>query len=1010
MMCNTQHVLLGVALVLAGGVFAGEAQDVAQKPDGPFSVAVDEAKGTFSVRAWPSGKTFIAEGKLSGTGGTRKAAPAKDRIFGNGDALEVSYPNGNRDTFLVFRNLPFVLFRASLHNGGAEPTRIKDVRLFSAGIELGKKPAELRALGTGGLTAPDKNPGSYAWLAVADPQTRNGVVAGWLTHDRGSGVVFSSVESERVRIEARIDYGRLRIAPGNDADTETLAIGYFDDARLGLEAWADAVARVYSIKLRPQPAGYCTWYSSPHGGASDEKHLAEQSDFAAKNLAPFGFSVMQIDDGWQEGTGGGNGPRKVFGSFNAKGPYPGGMKATADDIKKHGLTPGIWFMPFAGTHNDPFFKEHQDWFVKTEDGKPYDTAWGGTCLDMTHAGAREYLRGVVRKISREWGYTYFKMDGMWTGSATRQIYVNSGYKEDGIGDAVFSNPDKTNIEAYRDGITLVRETAGAGVFILGCCAPQNMRSFGGAFGLVDAMRVGPDNGAEWGGLLAGPLFSSRNYHLHGRIWYNDPDPVYVRANVPLEHARAICSWVTISGDLNLSSEWFFGLPAERVDILRRTMPSHGLLPRPVDLFENEPARMWLLTDTRRSPRRDVVALYNWTSKPLDFDCPLERLGLAGDTAYVAFDYWANAFLPPFKGSLRAALPKESCQVLAVRPVQDRPQLLSTSRHITQGIVDVLEEKWDDASKTLSGTSKLVAGDPYELRIAAFAPGKAWSIESAEVSAEDKAAGARIASTETNGCVRVTIECPASRDAAWSVRFRPGAVAARPQAAARLKAEAEPFRPVSLSWERTDGVTYEVAREGGKTAVTSAASWMDADTEPEKTYTYTVTAVDLAGNRSEPAKATVTTPALPKLPPVPHVHLSDLKPATATVGWGQAGVDKSIEGKPLTVNGKKYAKGMGVHAPSELLYACKPEYKRFVAVVGLDDEKRDDERPSVVFEVHADDKLLAQSPKLTWRTNRCWHFDVPLPAVTKRVRLVVTDAGDGIAADHADWVDAGFVTR
>jgi hypothetical protein len=28
---------------------------------------------------------------------------------------------------------------------------------------------------------------------------------------------------------------------------------------------------------------------------------------------------------------------------------------------------------------------------------------------------------------------------------------------------------------------------------------------------------------------------------------------------------------------------------------------------------------------------------------------------------------------------------------------------------------------------------------------------------------------------------------------------------------------------------------------------------------------------------------------------------------------------------------------------------------------------------------------------------------------RQLRLVVTDAGDGIAADHADWVDAGFMT-
>ncbi len=90
-------------------------------------------------------------------------------------------------------------------------------------------------------------------------------------------------------------------------------------------------------------------------------------------------------------------------------------------------------------------------FVKKSNGKPYDTAWGGTCLDMTNPEARNYLRGIVKRIAHEWGYRVFKLDGFWTGKATKQVYVNDGYVNDGIGDAVFANPDKTNLEALRDG-------------------------------------------------------------------------------------------------------------------------------------------------------------------------------------------------------------------------------------------------------------------------------------------------------------------------------------------------------------------------------------------------------------------------------------------------------------------------------------------------------------------------------------------------------------------------------
>ncbi len=632
-----------------------------------------EDQGTFSIQAKPSGKVFVPSGRLSQATGTVQVIAVSDRTFGKGQAIEVSYPDGSSDRISLFPRLSFALFHSRLHNRGREVRQVDRVRTLDAAIHAGKPAGELQTLGTGGLIPPQMKPGSYAYLAVVDPATRQGVVGGWLTHDRGSGVVFARPDNDQARLEARIDYGRLRLAPDQTAELETFALGWFEDARLGLEAWADAIARVYAIQLRPQPGGYCTWY---HARASDAKRLTEQTAFAARELAPYGFQLIQIDDGWQAGDRR-NGPAKNFTTHKARGPYPEGMKAMADQIKKAGLMPGIWFMPFAGDHLDPLFQEHPEWFVKQQNGEPYETKWGGTCLDMTHPGARDYLKSVIHRIAHDWGYTYFKMDGLWTGTGTRQMYINSGYQDDGIGEAVFHDPNKTNIEAYRDGLKLIRSTAGNEVFLLGCCAPQNMRSFGGAFGLLDAMRIGPDNGPGWASIVRGPMYGSRNYFLHGRVWYNDPDPVYVRPSIPLERARLICSWVAVSGQLNLSSEAYAALPAERLGLLKRTLPGHGLLPRPVDLFEHDPPRIWLLSDERRSPRRDVIALYNWTSEPIELDCSLARIGLPADVSCMAFDYWQNTLLPPFQGRLRLPVAGQTCRVLAVRPVLDRPQLLST---------------------------------------------------------------------------------------------------------------------------------------------------------------------------------------------------------------------------------------------------------------------------------------------------------------------------------------------
>ena len=504
----------------------------------------------------------------------------------------------------------------------------------------------------------------------------------------------------------------------------------------------------------------------------------ELAEFAARELKPYGFSFVQIDDKWQMGKRR-NGPGKNFTTHDPQGPYAHGMEAVAARLGALGFTPGIWFMPFAGDHLDPYFRDHAEWFVKHSNGEFYETKWGGTSLDMTELGAREHLRNVVKTI-RSWGYRYFKMDGLWTGTATEQVYVNDGYVEDGIGDAVFHNPDKTNIEAMRDGLKLVRQAARLDVFFSGCNLSQNMRSFSGSVGLVDSMRIGPDNGSDWprdpngavvGSLLAGPLHGSRKYFLHGRVWWNDPDPIYVRAAMPLSHARLIASWVAISGQFYLNSDWLPGLPADRLDIIRRTIPSHGLLPRPVDLFEHPIPRIWLLSGLSAPARRDVIALYNWDSEEKMIECPMDKIGLDGKRHYHAFDFWGNELLPPIQGTLHIAVPAQSCRILALRAASNQPQLLSTSRHVTQGIVDVVEERWDASRSALLGWSKVVANDSYELRVIVPADPQVWKLKSAEVSAEDQAAGVKVSSIKAEpSLLRISVQSPASRELRWTLRF------------------------------------------------------------------------------------------------------------------------------------------------------------------------------------------------------------------------------------------------
>jgi hypothetical protein len=805
---------VAVCVIAAAGVALGEsaaiAADAAAQADGSKSamqttienrfltVNYDGAAGTFSVVDKATGLVFLKDGRQSRV--VADAGPAHTSSFDRGQhfrsrgkVLNVPTTNHGQFSLYLYDDLPFVFMAGRLSNPGKEPLDVHKVVPATFTLDLGKPADALRTMGTGGLTSPDKNPGSYLFLTLADPATRRGVVAGWLTNDRGAGVLFSSVQHGKVEFRPQIDYGRLRI-PGSDggakatvasAQLETLAIGVFDDARIGQERFADAMAKHYQIKLRPQAAGYCTWYSDAHGGAGDEKSIVELAKFVAKELKPFGFSFVQIDDQWQDG-GEYNGPRRGFDRVRPNGPYAHGMQPVARQLQELDLTTGLWFMPFARNHQDPEYKDRQHWFMKRADGRPYETAWGGTSLDLTQPEVQSHLTRLVRTVY-SWGVRYFKMDGLWTGSATEQIYVNDGYRDDDVGNnAPFHDPTKTNVEVYRDGLKLLRNAAGPDVFFSGCNVSQNMRTLGGSIGLVDSMRIGPDNGQGWanyekeiaknecGSIITGPVRGSRLYFLHGRVWWNDPDPSYVRASIPMNHARLITSWVALSGAFYLNSDWLPGLPSERLDIVKRTIPAHDATARPVDYFESILPSIWLVTDARQSVRRDVLGLFNWESKSRAIGCDAGRAGLDPAAAYHAFDFWANAPVASFGGAFKIDVPAESCRVIAVRAAAGHPVLVSTSRHVTQGMVDVRDEAWNDSTRELSGASLVVGNDPYEIRIAGLNDGQARRVAATSVSAEDQAAGVRIearpAKSGEDGWLRVGISSKDSRRVRWSVRF------------------------------------------------------------------------------------------------------------------------------------------------------------------------------------------------------------------------------------------------
>ena len=123
----------------------------------------------------------------------------------------------------------------------------------------------------------------------------------------------------------------------------------------------------------------------------------------------------------------------------------------------------------------------------------------------------------------------------------------------------------------------------------------------------------------------------------------------------------------------------------------------------------------------------------------------------------------------------------------------------------------------------------------------------------------------------------------------------------------------------------------------------------------------------------------------------------------TCGSGQARKCLANEGAPLTLGGKTYTCGVGTHAPSRFEVAVDGKGLAFTAVVGIDGEVSGE--GSAEFLVYGDGRLLARSGVLHKRDGgRPLFADLSGVEV---VELVVTDGGDGISCDHADWCNAVF---
>ena len=92
------------------------------------------------------------------------------------------------------------------------------------------------------------------------------------------------------------------------------------------------------------------------------------------------------------------------------------------------------------------------------------------------------------------------------------------------------------------------------------------------------------------------------------------------------------------------------------------------------------------------------------------------LGITG-AKFDAYDVWRDVPLASPKDALAATLDPHSVLTVALRAAAARPQVIGSTRHIVQGAVDIADETWDAATRTLRAKSVNLDSRAYAVTIA-----------------------------------------------------------------------------------------------------------------------------------------------------------------------------------------------------------------------------------------------------------------------------------------------------
>ena len=577
---------------------------------------------------------------------------------------------------------------------------------------------------------------------VRDADTGNSVLMGHVTTMKGASRFevregWQGKTPDRMQVRGFCSY-KVTMPAGESFSGEKLLIHFSTDALGAMEHQADLIAIAHDIRLK------------------DRRPIdLDDREWVANDYSRF--------HGWMSG---------------------GTMAGAKSFFEQHGLTDFYWGL--GGPARSGSFGFYGS--GGSTQGRPSRMNYPAECFlpirTPKYGGERviDFSNPLTIKLERELAFAWASEDSQETGRAEMD-FADWWDKWPGQ-----FNPYMSAMETYRAGGIPWREAIDEK-------APRrvvrsNMQPVDHSYGIVDICRISEDadhgyetavvsplTQTEFTGLFTETVLGSANrFFYNGRVFWNDGDGFHIyKYKAPdgqkfnYQQAKVDANFHAIAGSTLFISEAFDEpYPEDRIELMKRISPPTMDVSYPVDLFIRKPAQVWNMPVDRPFGSWNIVAVFNYTRRPDSavFSTQLQAekdLRLDANKEYLVYEFWTKTFLGIFKGSFTTRpLNPYDCDVYCIVEKQDRPVLLSTSRHIRQMAFDIKELKYNSAPRVLRGVSRAVAGDPYQLRI--YVP-DGYSAQRAEVS------GGLNATLKTEGnIVTVDFTSATGSDAEWKVFF------------------------------------------------------------------------------------------------------------------------------------------------------------------------------------------------------------------------------------------------